>query len=402
MAITSKKTGVIAIVAVIWLIVTSYIVYISLTTEAGSDRMRDMREFQHGVDFVRRADGKYVLIWSSSGSPLEPKEADGDEWIHDVYYSHIDPKNPQLDPVTLISAPLAQEPASSAINDDGHIMVTMEDAWNTENVLAQTFGLYDSDMSPIKAYQQVVYDGGHSGHVAAAGKRFVVFYSDEWVDGGGVDDLGSGDDVMMAVYDTHGELLHERHVAVGDRTRDWWPLAAGSDRRALLVWQRFVDGKSYARLMYRMYDPVSDKWVKGETELVKTQEYYTYDVQYIDAIDRFLVTGAYSNGGGFAFLIAADGSITARNTSLPPLVREAQPAIRTVNGKLLAVYPAAPDRLMVLSLTKTSISLEKRIPVDYRWSYIGTDGIFLDDGTVYFVSLSANGPKQLKVSVNLD
>ncbi len=155
----------------------------------------DLREYQHGIDFLPRRAGGYWLIWSSSGIPPLGASNDG-SWTHDIYYSIVNPQSPALSPVKIISNPEAQEPASSAMADDGHIMITMEDGWNADNVVAQRYGVYDQNMNPVNPYPNMVLDGGHSGHVAAVGNRFVVFYSEGWVEGGGVDNLGSGDDVM--------------------------------------------------------------------------------------------------------------------------------------------------------------------------------------------------------------
>jgi len=110
-------------------------------------------------------------------------------WTHDIFYSDIDPHNPKISPIKIISNPEAQEPASSAISDDGHIMITMEDGWNAKNVVAQRYGLYDQSMNPVKPYPNTALDGGHSGHVAASGNRFVIFYSEGWVNDGGVDKM---------------------------------------------------------------------------------------------------------------------------------------------------------------------------------------------------------------------
>ncbi|MBC7951790.1 MAG: hypothetical protein H7Z12_08250 [Rhodospirillaceae bacterium] len=164
-------------------------------------------------------------------------------WTHDVFVA--DAGTP-TQPKPLIVAPEAQEPASAAISSDGRIMVTMEDGWNTDSETTQRFGLYNADLTPVAAYPQLV---------AAAGRRFVVFYSDGWVKGGGVDDLGSGQDVMARIFDSDGHLL--RHVAIASGRSDWWPVLASSDRRTLLVWQRFVKGQTHAKLMMAVLNPTT-------------------------------------------------------------------------------------------------------------------------------------------------
>lgn len=361
---------------------------------------QDPRSYQHGVDFVRKSDGNYILIWSSSGINPTGAMSDG-EWPHDVYYSNIDINNPVIEPIELISAEWAQEPASSAISNDFTIMVTMEDMFNAKNVLAQTYAVYNEDMNPIKDYQQVVFDGGHSGHVASVGNNFVVFYSEEWVFGGGVDNLGSGDDVMLDTFDSHGNFVHKKAVSVGDQHRDWWPLVSGSNSSAILLWQRFVDDKLKAKLMYSIYDPESNELVVDGIQLVEDTKYYTYDVQYLSNIDCFLVCGAYDEQDGFLFLISSRGEIVSSYRSFTPIVRGAQPAILEVDKKnSLVVYPSSIDKLMVLNVSDLKVDLKKEIPVNYSWLYSGTDGIFLNENTTYFVTLSPDGLKEFTIKIN--
>lgn len=354
---------------------------------------QDVRSFQHGIDLIPLPDGQYKLIWSSSENPPQGANDDGN-WPHDVFVSDIDPKAPRVVPVRLISRPEAQEPASSAINDDGHIMITMEDGWNADNVLAQRYGVYDSDLQPINPYPQDAFDGGHSGHVAAVGRQFVVFFSEEWVEGGGVDDLGSGDDVYVSVHQSDGRQVGITHIAVGRDTRDWWPMIAGSKRRALLLWQRFVDDETWSDLMFAIYNPLNQQMDQAPTRLATRQRYYTYDVQYLPAVDRFLVTATDNSDAGTAFLLNDRGNVIATCTNLPPFVREAQPAIRAAAASAPTVTrvaaPKATGGIMVLDVSTDSIALhsEQDGPA---WYTAGTDGIFTADDQVYFVNLSPDG-----------
>jgi len=351
---------------------------------------RDLRYYQHGIDFIALPDGRYYLIWSSQGNP-PPTQVRRGRWTHDIYYSVIDPIAPRIQPVTFISNPEAQEPASGAISEDGHIFVTMEDGWNTTESIAQRYGVYDTWLNPVLPYPQMVHDGGHSGHVAAVGNHFVVFYSDGWVEGGGVDNLGSGDDVQASIYNSTGVLEAEADVAVGSATRDWWPILAGSPKRACLIWQRFVEGETYAALMVAMLDPAPGALIGEPVMLQMGMKYYTYSVAYLPSIDRFLVLGAFHAGGGFGYLLDEYGNVTGRNASLPPIVRESQSAVRDAEGSALVVQITAPTGVMVLSVTSSDITLERTIADDFAWQYCGTDGIFLDDRRAFIVSLSSGG-----------
>jgi len=360
----------------------------------------DPRAYQHGIDFLKLPDGNYILIWSSSGIPPVGEDSNG-EWSHDIYYSKIDLQNPYIDPIGIILSPGAQEPASSDISQNGHVMITMEDSYQTKNNLAQTFAVYDKNMEPIKEYQNIVFDGGHSGHISSVGNYFIVFYSDEWIDDGGVDNLGSGDDVLLKVYDSTGKLMNEKDVAVGDTTRDWWPMIAGSNDTALLLWQQFVDDETSSILMYSIYNPANNEWVKEADVLFTDLKYYTYAAQYILGLNYFLISGTSEFGEGFSFLLTPKGEVLAQNISLPPIIREAQPAIwKVAENQYKAVFPVDPTGFMILSISSSEIVLEKEISNSYRWTYTGTDGIFLDKDSVYFVSLSPAGIKEIIVRLD--
>ena len=350
----------------------------------------DLREYQHGIDFVPLPDGTYALIWSSSGNPPTGQLPNGN-WTHDVYYAHIDPEHPIINPVLLIANPEAQEPASAAISSDGHILITMEDGWNTEREVAQRYGVYDAELNPVLPYPQTVADGGHSGHTTASGDHFIVFYSEGWIDGGGVNELGSGDDVWAAVYGSDGVLAYMLDIAVGDDSRDGWPLAAGSPERALLVWQRFVDDEEYSHLMFSLLDVEAGSFVTSTVMLEEKVQYYTYDAVFVPSLDRFLITGAHPDGTGFAYLLDADGNIVAANTGLPAPVRESQAILREREDEVLAAEPIAPSGVMVLALTPESIGLKYMLEDDYLWSYSGIDGIFLSSDTIYIVATSPVG-----------
>ncbi len=360
------------------------------------DKEGDQRSYQHGIDFIPISNGQYALVWSSSGSPIDVSNSI--IWEHDVYYSFIDPSLPKIKPVQIIARVEAQEPASTAITNDGHIMITMEDGWEPTIVLEQRYGVYNSDFSPTpKAYPQVVpVAGGHSGHVAAVGNRFVIFYSEEWVSGGGVDNLGSGDDVYAAIYDSNGNFLFQKNIAVGNTTRDWWPWVEGSDNYACMIWQRFVNNEIYSDLMISIIDPLTGDFSVREKKIETNMEYYTYSVAAIPGLDQFLIMGVHKDGTGFGILLDKNGNELSRNDNLPPIVRESQPALRTINGNLFIAQAKADGGIMVLKIIGTSIELVKTIDNEYIWGYGGTDGIWMNDNKVYMVSLSNCGLVEMK------
>ena len=351
---------------------------------------KDIRSFQHGIRFIPLPDGNYYLFWSSSGNPPTGEMPNGD-WSHDIYYTIIDPASPTIEPVQFIAKPEAQEPVSAAISADQHIMLTMEDGWNADNTIAQRYGVYDWKLNPIKPYPNDVLDGGHSGHVAADGNTFVIFYSDEWVDGGGVDDLGTGDDVLAKVYSSEGALRYEINVAVSKETRDWWPLIAGSDQTVLLLWQRYIDDEETANLMVATLDTASGEFIKAPEILEESIEYYTYNCVYLPSISRFLVMGSYNSENGFAYLLDKNGNVVQRKTDFPPIVRESSPAVFTNQNTTLIAQPMEPSGIVLLSADANAITYRQTEQDNDIWQSAGTDGIFLDPTTIYFVNSSPNG-----------
>ncbi len=373
----------------------------------------DLRAYQHGIDFIPVGNDSYRLIWASSGNPPTGSDSSGN-WTHDIFYSTINafnpPEFPQNNAVNIISRDEAQEPASSAITEDGTIMITMEDGYKAPNWVAQRYGVYGSDFTnnprPYDDVNTSVYEGGHSGHVAAAGNTFVVFWSDDWHGPDdsppgppGADGIGVGRHVLVDTYTSAGTHIKSTPVAVGDTSYDWWPVIAASENKACLVWQRYVTGDKYSKLMFAIYNPADNTFTKPVTELQDFTRYYTYDVQYYEGIDRFMIIGTYYNGGGFAHLIDAEGTIIDSLTTLPTGIRESQPAISISAEGVLAVYPTAPNGLISFKLTAQRLSIHEQISHDYRWEYIGNDAVFIDNNTIYVAALSSVGLRTFRIDV---
>jgi hypothetical protein len=367
----------------------------------------DDRAYQHGIDFVRRPDGKWWLIWSSSGNPPTGPDGSGN-WTDDIYAALVDPASPSVNPnaaVAFIKNPEAQEPAASAISADGHIMVTMEDGWNTSNEVAQRYGVYDAELKASKAYPQMIQDGGHSGHITAVDNRFVVVYADDWItDGTGVCGLGEGLDVKTAIFDSSGKMQGSVIDVAAGSPRDWWPYVAGSKTRAVYLWQRFVPGKTVADLYAAVLDPATGSVVKPAFQLDGNIEYYHYSIEYIAAVDRFLVRGTYhedppsgsacdvvTTTRGFGHLLDGEGNVTGSNKALDAVVRESQSIVRNDAASAVVVQPKLPNGASVLRVTATEITPLPDVADDYHWDYGGTDGIFVSERRVFVASLSTKG-----------
>ena len=354
---------------------------------------QDDRGWQHGISFVDLPDHSYEVFWSAQGNPPSPPPV---HWTHDIYFWHVDPAKPSIDAnaaKTIIANPEAQEPVSAAMSADGHIMLVTEDGFDSPKTVCERYGVYDAQLRPIKPYPQMIVDGAHSAHVAAVQNRFVVFYSDQWIEGGGVDNLGSGKDVLAAIYDTKGDpIAPSVNLTADPKFRDWWPVVAGSQTRACLVWQRYVEGQTYAHLMMAVIDPATGALVSPPKQIDTTIEYYHYSVSYLPAVDRFLVRGTYKGAKtGFGHLLDEEGKTIASSRSLPAIVRESQSIVRNDPGAALVVQPMLPTGLSVLRVTPASLREEPSIKDDYIWDYSGIDGRFVDTNRVFVAALSTNG-----------
>ncbi|HDR9114899.1 TPA: hypothetical protein QDA80_004932 [Burkholderia territorii] len=332
-------------------------------------------------------DGRRWVFFSSSG--IVPRGAlRNGNWPHDVYVGEWQPGKPRLQHVRMfIGRPEAQEPVSIAQNPHGDIFVTFEDGWDTPNVVSQRYGLYRRDLKPIKPYPNDVESGGHSGHVAAVGERFVVFYSTDWIDGGGVDNLGTGNGVYVKTYDAEGHVLN--HVPVAPHRREWWPMVAGSTHRALLVWQKYIEHSTDATLEYAMFDPVTAKLDKLGP-LSDAIQYYVYSTAYVPAVDRFVVVTTTSDNRGVAMLIDPDGRRLATLDCLPASVRESGIGVDGAH----AYVPTRDGRLLTLALTPTGMSVSgvQRSPIP--WGSTGIAAFAARAGTMHFVSLTPSGARE--------
>lgn len=354
----------------------------------------DERRFMHGIGWASAGDDKSWVFFSSSGLPPRGANRDG-SWPHDVYVGAWSPTQRRLSDVHIfIRRPEAQEPVSIAQNTEGNIFVTFEDGWNTPNEVSQRYGVYRSNLSPIQPYPNDVLSGGHSGHVAAVGDHFVVFYSEGWVDGGGVDNLGSGKGVYVKVYDGTGKLL--RHADVAAHDRQWWPMVAGSSTKALLVWQKYIPGQLVAQLEFAVYDPQSGKLERPDDGVdVGRVQYYTYAAAWVPAVNRFVIEATLENERTSIYEVDEAGHVTAKLECLPASVRESSIAV----DDNVAYVPTRDGRLMALALTGDSIGLRGLMRAPFAWGNTGAIGIPYGPGAIHFVSLSPVGLREANFNV---
>ena len=353
----------------------------------------DQREYVHGVEVVKH-NGQNMVVYARNRTPLP-----SGDWEHDIFYSYFDACNAAATfaQKSLVSARLAQEPASAAVNTDGRLNITAEDQQYSAD-LDQTFGIWGPAMEAVKPYGQRLMSpqGGHSGHVAASGRNFGISFSDGWVDGGGVDNLGTGDDVFFRAMDSAGNLMPITNTAVGT-SRDWWPIVAGSDTNYLQVWQRYgTAGTGGGTVMGAIIDGTG-KVIKAAFPIFTNNKYYYHDVQYIPQTGQFLVTGSQNSttNAGIAVLVDKAGTVVATKSGLPNTVREGQ-TVLSDDGKT-AVYPGGTGAV-VLNLTATGITLQKQVPLTgITWSYMGTDGVFADPTRVVFATGTTTGIKFINV-----
>jgi hypothetical protein len=222
--------------------------------------------------------------------------------------------------------------------------------------------------------------------------KFLVAYCTGWVEGGGVDNLGTGDDVWAKIVTPAGEVGERIDVSVQDGMRDWWPLVAGSDRNWLVVWQRYEgDDRDPACTVHAAIVGPSGR-VQARTEIMAHAKPYYYNVSYVPALGAYAVWGSQKTGG-FLVLVDRQGQIVNAKRQLPPTVRESKlvssPASKP--GKAVVAYPVFGGGAAVLEMTRDSIAVVKQVRGEYRWDYIGTDGYFVNPDKAVFASLSRNG-----------
>ena len=349
----------------------------------------DERRFMHGIGRADAGNGKTWVFFSSSGLPPRGANRDG-SWPHDVYIGEWSPGEPHVSRVRVfIERPEAQEPVSVAQNVSGNIFITFEDGWNARRTISQRYGVYRKNLVPIMPYPKDVESGGHSGHVAAVGERFVVFYSADWAEGGGFNDLGTGGGVYANVYDGRGRMLW--HVDVAVHGREDWPVVAGSPRRALLLWQKYTPDGTVALLEYALLDLRSRKLNRPASRMDPFRvQHYAYASAYVPDIARFIVVATLHSGSAVAFLIDEAGRRTAQLDCLPAVVRES--GIGVLGAA--AYLPTQDGRLMALALEGDRITLRGTQRAPFAWGNTGNIAMANGSGGLHVVSLSPDGLRE--------
>ena len=363
-----------------------YFFFLALTAHAATagDSTEDHRAWQHGVNLIQVGE-KLLVVWGSAGNPPRPNL--GGDWPHDVYYAWADAA--KFDPQVLVSLPEAQEPPSVALNSRGTLLMTSEDGNGGIN---QHAGIWNSKLQALKKYPFTIRRGGHSGHVAAMGERFLVVYGEGWVDGGGWNGLGTGQDIHARIVENDGTLRGEVALATGHR--DSWPLVASSDRNWLAVWQRYPDMTLQSALIDATGKVVQGSQITGGLPLR-----YAYDVGYSPQLGAFVVAGS-SGSEGFVALVSLAGEIVKLQRGLPPMASESRMVFGREGGQTIGVYPVAPRGVAVVRLSTEAIALARRIDHPYAWDYSGTAGAFVAPGRVLFATLSTTGLRLIPVDLS--
>jgi hypothetical protein len=347
----------------------------------------DHRAWQHGVNLAWLG-GKLLVVWASAGNPPQPNV--GGDWPHDIYYAWLDlaamrgvatrhaieelaPVNPQ----TLVAVPEAQEPPSAAVNSKGTLLVTSEDGHGGIN---QNAGLWDSNLRELRAYPFQIRRGGHSGHAAAMGERFLVAYGEGWVDGGGWRGRGTGQNLHARIVGNDGARMPEVTLSAGQR--DSWPLVAGSDRNWLVVWQRYPELALRFALVGASGKVLKQRRIAGDLPLR-----YAYDVAYSPDIKAYVVAGT-SAGAGFISLVSRNGEITRTRKGLAPMTAESRLAL---GANSIGAYPAAPSGVAVVRISATAIEPLRIVQHPYAWDYSGTAGTFITPERLVLATLSTSG-----------
>ena len=352
----------------------------------------DHRAWQHGIDLIRIGE-KLLVVWGSAGNPPRPNLR-GD-WPHDIYYAWLDEPAARgaapLVPEILVSLPEAQEPPSTAINSLGTILVTSEDGNGGIN---QHAGLWDSSLRVLRKYPFTIRRGGHSGHAAAMGERFLVAYGEGWVDGGGWNGLGTGESVFARIVGNDGRL--GREVRLTERMsgpRDGWPLVAGSHRNWLVVWQRYP-GMS---LQSALIDASGNVARRGQV-IDGMPLRYSYGVEYSPDLAAYVIAGT-ADASGFMALIGLNGELLKLQTGLPPMASESRVVLGRDGALTIAAYPVSPRGIALLRLSADAISLAKVVDHPHLWDYAGTAGAFIAPGRVLFATLTTSGVRLINADL---
>lgn len=369
------------------------LVALGLAVGAGAvaEQAEDHRAWQHGIDLIRVGD-KLLVVWGSAGNPPQPKL--GSAWTHDVYYAWLNASAAAgatlIEPRILVSRPEAQEPPSVAINTLGTLLMTTEDGNGGIN---QQAGMWDSSLRAKRKYPLLIRRGGHSGHVAAMGERFLVAYGEGWVARGGFLGRGTGKDIHARIVEDDGTRQREIRIASGHR--DGWPLVAGSDRNWLVVWQRYPERTLQAAMVDAAGAVTARRKIIDGLPLR-----YTYDVEFAPQIASFVVAGS-SGDAGFVSLVSLTGDILRNRRDLPPMASESRLVLGWDGSQLIGVYPVRPRGIAVLRLSVDTIELVKLVEHPYEWDYAGTSGAFVAPGRVLFATLSTTGLHLISIDLRL-
>lgn len=384
---------------VVWLATGALLALVTTVyAEESPISVGDPRRFAHGIGAASNGHQDTYVFYSRSSLAADAEDSN-DSWSHDIYVAAWDTARGELGSSRIfISRPEAQEPVSVAQNASGNIMLTLEDGWNTDHGVTQRYGIYDKHLASIRPYPVEVEPGGHSGHAAAVDDFFIVTYSDGWVNSGGQDNLGSGNGVYAKVYDGSGVELHDIDIVHAQRA--WWPVVAGGKANAMVAWQQLVDHRKPPQLNVAVIDPVSGQL--GPAKVIhEAVQYYTYSIEWLKAVERFLVLGT-SNGRGFARLIDSNGRVTASLSCLPATVREASIAVQHGPDSTASTYaysPAADGRLMQLRIKADTLSLFALLEPSGRkkvnWHTVGSMGVLTPHGTLNWFSLTPEGLEQI-------
>jgi hypothetical protein len=357
--------------------VSALAAYTGIAAEAPEDH----RAWQHGVDLIRVGE-KLLLVWGSPGNP--PRANPGGDWQHDVYYAWLDPATASattlIEPRVLVARPEAQEPPSVAINSRGTILMTSEDG---EDGINQRAGLWDSRLQVLRPYPFEIRRGGHSGHVAAMGERFLVTYGEGWVDGGGWFGRGTGRDIYARVVGNDGQRGREFSIARGQR--DGWPLVAAAGRNALVVWQRYPGMTLHSRLVDATGVVATSRQLAAGMPLR-----YAYTVESAPRAGFYVVAGS-SGSDGFVTLLNLRGEVIRTRGGLPPLASESRIVLREDGAAVIGVYPVRPRGFAVVHISAVGIELVRLIDHPHEWDYTGTTGVFVAPARLLFATLSTAG-----------
>lgn len=344
--------------------------------ETYQEQINENLAFAKGLSLITEPDGSQVVFWSELQNH---KNSNPSAHLKTVTIAAEDLR--MTAPSTVITTPFIQNPISASASATKRIVTF---GAMHEKAMQQFF----IGPSTTVAALQTVKGSGHSGRVASTKDSHIIAWGEGAKNSGG---LGQAERLHLSVYDDAGSLIDEALITTREEDQESWPRLAASSTRALLIWQRAIEEEDYVQLMYALYDPKAQRFQKRPLVLQPNNAKEAYQVNYVEPINAFVVTGNTRDNQGYMYIINETGRVTHGSFNLPPFVQETTPAIKQGQGSAELTYPMAPSGFITYEVTENQVAEKRQIFDEYVWEDLGTAGVYKESGEIYFITLSEHG-----------